>query len=151
MCTTARPKGSCLVLLADKNHPAAATACRGQRQPPKARLTRGAAPRKSPPRGVKDKGNPRITTQLAQHTTVPVAEMVRLPESSPDGPLVRPPAAAVQVQGLSTSMLKMWTTTMIPLFSLHAVLGARQRVWSWGTVVQTSLSIIHRSHLPTTR
>jgi len=42
---------------------------------------------------VKDKANERIATQLAQCTTVPVAEVVRSPESSPDGPLAPPPAA----------------------------------------------------------
>ncbi len=52
------------------------------------------APRESPPRGAKDKANERIAAQLAQRTNVPVAEVVRSPESSPDGPLAPPPAAA---------------------------------------------------------
>jgi len=63
------------------------------RKPPKARGAASTAPRESPPQGAKDKANERITAQQAQHTTVPVAEVVRLPESSPDGPLAAPPAA----------------------------------------------------------
>ena len=38
--------------------------------------------------------NERITAQLAQRITVPVTEVVHSPESSPDGPLPPPPAAA---------------------------------------------------------
>jgi hypothetical protein len=38
--------------------------------------------------------NERIAAQLAQCTTVPVAEVVRSPESSPDGTLGPPPAGA---------------------------------------------------------
>jgi hypothetical protein len=52
------------------------------------------APRESPPRGAKDKANERIAAQLAQPFNVPVAEVVRSPETSPDGPLAPPPAAA---------------------------------------------------------
>jgi len=45
-------------------------------------------------RGAKDKAIERIAAQLAQRTTVPVAQVVRSPESSPDGQLAPPPAAA---------------------------------------------------------
>jgi hypothetical protein len=38
--------------------------------------------------------NEKIAAQLAQHTNVPVAEVVHSPESSPDGSLAPPPAAA---------------------------------------------------------
>ena len=100
MCATARPKGSHSVLLVDKNHPAVVAVRRGQRQPPKARSIRGAAPCESPPQDAKEKVNQRIATQLAQCTTMPVAEVVPLPESSPDGPLVPPPAAASAGAGL---------------------------------------------------
>jgi hypothetical protein len=72
--------------------PPVALAARG-RKPPKARGAASTAPRESPPRGAKDKANERIAAQLALRTTVPVAEVVRLPESSPDGPLAPPPAA----------------------------------------------------------
>jgi len=47
-----------------------------------------------PSRGAKDKANQRIAAQLAQRTPVPVAEVVHSPVSSPDGPLVPPPAVA---------------------------------------------------------
>ena len=94
MCTAARPRGSRSVLLVSRNstHPAALTA-RG-RKPPKARGAAPTAPRESPPRGAKDKANERIAALLAQCTTVPVTEVVHSPESSPDGPLAPPPAAA---------------------------------------------------------
>ena len=52
------------------------------------------APRESPPRGAKGKANERIAAQFAQRTTMQVAEVVRLPESSPDSSLVPPPNAA---------------------------------------------------------
>jgi hypothetical protein len=52
------------------------------------------APHESPPQGTKDNANERIAAQLAQRTTVPFAEVVRSPESSPDDPLPPPPAAA---------------------------------------------------------
>jgi len=94
MCTAARPRGSRSVLLVSRNstHPVA-LAARGRR-PPKARGAASTAPRESPPRGAKDKANERIAAQLARRTNVPVAEVVRSPESSPDGPLVPPPDAA---------------------------------------------------------
>ena len=57
--------------------------------PPKAR---GVLPsRESPARGAKDRANARMADQLG---VVAVAEVVRSPESSPDGPLAPPPAAA---------------------------------------------------------
>ena len=94
MCTAARPRGSCSVLLVSRNstHPVA-LAARGRR-PPKARGAASTAPCESPQRRAKDKVNERITAQLAQRTMVPVAEVVCSPESSPDGPLAPPPAAA---------------------------------------------------------
>ena len=94
MCSSARPGGRRSVLLVDRssNHPAAvAAAARGSRGrgPPKAR---GVVPtRESPARGAKDKANARMADQLG---VVPMAEVVHSPESSPDGPLVPPPAAA---------------------------------------------------------
>ena len=95
MCLAARPRISRSVLLVEKNstHPAA-VAARGSRKarphPPKAR---GVVPstRESPARGAKDKANARMADQLG---VVPMAEVVHSPESSPDGPLVPPPAAA---------------------------------------------------------
>ena len=73
MCTTARPRGSRSVLLISRNstHPVA-LAARGWK-PSKVRGAASTAPRESPPRGAKDNANERITTQLAQRTTVPVA------------------------------------------------------------------------------
>jgi hypothetical protein len=65
-----------------------------RRKPPKARRAASTAPRESPPQGAKDKANERIAAQLAIRTTVPAAEVVRSPKSSPDGPLAPPPAAA---------------------------------------------------------
>ena len=58
------------------------------------RSTAPVAPRESPSRGAKDAANQRIAAQLAQRTPVPVAEVVHSPVSSPDGPLVPPPAVA---------------------------------------------------------
>ena len=52
---------------------------------------RHVAARESPARGAKDKANQRIATQLG---VVAVAEVVHSPVSSPDGPLVPPPAVA---------------------------------------------------------
>ena len=94
MCLAARPRISRSVLLVEKNstHPAAVAARGGRkaRPPPKAR---GVVPstRESPARGAKDKANARMADQLG---VVPMAEVVHSPESSPDGPLVPPPAAA---------------------------------------------------------
>ena len=96
MCTAARPRGSRSVLLVSRNstHPVA-LAARGRKKPPKVRgAVPTTAPRESPPRGAKDRANERIAAQLAQRITVPVAEVVHSPESSPDGPLVPPPDAA---------------------------------------------------------
>ena len=95
MCTAARPRGSRSVLLVSRNsiHPVA-LAARGGRKVPKVRGAAPTAPRESPSRGAKDKANERIAAQLARRTNVPVAEVVRSPESSPDGPLAPPPAAA---------------------------------------------------------
>lgn len=87
MCTTVQPKGS--IPAADGTRGA-----RGPRPPPKARRAAPTATRETPPRGAKGKANQRIAAQLAQRTTVPVAEVVRSPESSPDGPLVPSPDAA---------------------------------------------------------
>ena len=78
----------------DKNHPAAVAAAGrgGGRPPPRARV---AAPaRESPARGAKEKANERIAAQLSPRPTVPVARVVHSPVSSPDGPLVPPPAVA---------------------------------------------------------
>ena len=102
-------------------------------------------------RGAKHKVNERIAAQLAQCTTVPVAEVVCLPESSLMAhwpPLLLPPVLA---WGSSTSLGEIRTIAMVPPFSLHVVLGARRRVWSRGTVVRTSPPITHRSRQPTTR
>ena len=94
----------CSVLLVNKNstHPAAVAARRdGGRPPPKARVA--VPPRESPARGAKDKANERLAaqlaqraavSQLAQRAAVPVAQVVQSPMTSPDGPLVPPPAAA---------------------------------------------------------
>jgi len=94
MCTAARPRGSRSVLLIgrDSTHPVA-LAARG-RKVPKVTGAAPTAPRESPSRGAKDKANERIAAQLARRTNVRVAEVVRSPESSPDGPLAPPPAAA---------------------------------------------------------
>jgi len=103
MCAAARPRGSRSVLLVsrDSTHPVALAAARGcGRKPPKARGAASTAPRESPPQGAKDKANERIAAQLAQRTTVPVAEVVRSPESSPDGPLAAPPAATCAGAGI---------------------------------------------------
>jgi len=62
--------------------------------------------------------------------------------------LLLPPVLA---QGLSTSLGEIRTIVMVPPFSLCAVLHAKRRVWSWGTVVQTSPPITHRSRQPTMR
>jgi hypothetical protein len=100
MCTAARPRGSRSVLLVSRNstHPVA-LAARG-RKVPKVRGAAPAAPRESPPRGAKDKANERIAAQLARRTNVPVAEVVHSPQSSPDGPLAPPPAAACAGTGI---------------------------------------------------
>ena len=95
LCQAARPRISRSVLLVDKNstHPAAVAARGGRksRPPPKAR---GDLPtRDSPARGAKDKANARMADQLG---VVAVAEEVRSPESSPDGPLAPPPPAAAR-------------------------------------------------------
>jgi len=82
----------------NSTHPVALVA-RG-RKLPKVRGAAPTAPRESPPRGAKDKANERIAAQLAQRTNVPVAEVVRSPESSPDGPLAPPPAAARAEAGI---------------------------------------------------
>ena len=110
MCNTARPRNARSALLVDKNstHPAAVAARRGGgrraansaagalRAPPQAVATR-----ESPPRGAKDRASQKITAQLVRPPPVPVAEVVRQPaESSPDSPLVPPPAAASAGVGL---------------------------------------------------
>ena len=114
MCQAARPQNTRSVLLVDKNstHPVAVAARRvSGRLPPKARA---AAPaRESPSRGAKDAANERIAAQLG---VVPVAAVVHSPVSSPDGPLVPPPAVARAV-------------TKVPPLALRAMLGTRQRVW----------------------
>ena len=98
MCAMPRPRGSRSVLIAAKNsiHPAAVVArgSLGSRPPPKARGAAHTSPRESPPRGAKDKMNEQIAAQLAQRIAVPVAKVVRSPQTSPDAPLVPPPAAA---------------------------------------------------------
>ena len=63
-------------------------------------------------------------------------------------PLLLPPVLA---RGSLTSLGEIRTIAMVPPFALCAVLGSRQRVWSWGTVVRTSPPITHRSRQPTTR
>ena len=104
MCATPWPRGSRSVLIVAKNsmHPAAATArgSLGSRRPPKARGAAHTAPFESPPRGAKDKANERIAAQLAQRITVPVAKVVQSPQTSPDAPLVPPPAAACAGAGI---------------------------------------------------
>jgi len=93
LCQAARPRNTRSVLLVDKNstHPAA-VAARGGRKPRPPPKVRGVLPsRESPARGAKDRANARMADQLG---VVAVAEVVRSPESSPDGPLVPPPAAA---------------------------------------------------------
>jgi len=93
MCQAARPRISRSVLLVEKNstHPAS-VAARGGRKPRPPLKARGNVPtRESPARGAKDKANARMADQLG---VVPMAKVVRSPESSPDGPLVPPPAAA---------------------------------------------------------
>jgi len=101
-CNTARPRNTRSVLLVDKNstHPVAVAARRvGGRPPPKARA---AAPaRESPSRGAKDAANERIAAQLG---VVPVAEVVHSPVSSPDGPLVPPPAVARGGKGVGVGL-----------------------------------------------
>ena len=100
-CDTPRPKGSCSVLVVARNstHPAAIAARRGHppstatnKQTRSGRSTALVAPRESPSRGAKDKANQRIATQLG--AVVAIAEVVHSPVSSPDGPLVPPPAVA---------------------------------------------------------
>jgi hypothetical protein len=99
MCQTARPRGSRSFLLVDKKstHPAAVAARRGcppstaTKQARSARSTALVAPRESPSRGAKDTANQRIAAQLG---VVAMAEVVHSPVSSPDGPLVPPPAVA---------------------------------------------------------
>ena len=99
MCQSARPKGSRSVLLVDRNssHPAAIAARKGRppssatKQARSAHLTALVAPRESPSHGAKNKVNQRIAAQLG---VVAVAKVVHSPVSSPDGPLVPPPAVA---------------------------------------------------------
>ena len=150
MCTVARPRGSCSVLLVSRNstHPVA-LAARG-RKPPKARGAASTAPHESPPRGAKDKANERIAAQLAQPPCLWLRWCVHpsLPLMAHWPPLLLPPVLA---WGSSQSLGEIRMIAMVPPFSLRAVLRAKRQVWSWGTVVRTSPPITHRSRQPTMR